>query len=191
MAGLRVGHAMCVFRKLLLVVSSALLVLLSIAAAEQPLKPINAPSVKPPGATVNHLINKSGYVFAGTVQAVMHISPTEATGIGSTEITFHVDRAIRGVENGQKLTVREWAGLWRSGEHYRVGERLLLFLYPPSKLGFTSPVGGPSGRFIVDQGLRIVVEPKPTSPATAVNAGQDVKVVTLGDFVRMLDGKDK
>src|SRR5258708_29179611 len=48
------------------------------------------------------------------------------------------------------LTIHEWAGLWSIGERYRLGERVLLFLYPPSKLGLTSPVAGAVGRFAMD-----------------------------------------
>jgi len=40
--------------------------------------------------------------------------------------------------------------LWSFGLRYRRGERALLFLYPPSRLGLTSWVGGPLGRFAVD-----------------------------------------
>jgi hypothetical protein len=37
---------------------------------------------------------------------------------------------------------------------------VLLFLYPPSKLGLTSAVGGPIGRFSVDPLNRILLTPK-------------------------------
>ena len=61
---------------------------------------------------------------------------------------------------GQQLTIHEWAGLWAVGERfYRVGERLMLFLHAPSKLGLTSPVGGAAGRFSVGQGGRILLDP--------------------------------
>ncbi len=67
---------------------------------------------------------------------------------------------MRGVRTGQTLAIREWAGLWESGERYRRGERVLLFLYPPSKLGLTSPVAGPLGRFRIGPDGHIVVDPK-------------------------------
>jgi len=72
-------------------------------------------------------------------------------------ITFRVEQAIRGVRTGQMLVIREWAGLWESGERYRTGERVLLFLYSPSKLGLTSPVGGPLGRFAMDSNGRVIL----------------------------------
>jgi hypothetical protein len=64
---------------------------------------------------------------------------------------------MRGASPGKNLTIHEWAGLWTSGERYRVGEHVLLFLYPPGKLGLTSPVAGAMGRFATDSQGRIVL----------------------------------
>ena len=62
-------------------------------------------------------------------------------------ITFLVTDALRGATPGKTLTFSEWDGLWTSGDRYRVGEDLLLFLYPPSgDLGLTTTVAGTRGR---------------------------------------------
>ena len=104
--------------------------------------------------TFQHLTRNSGYIFSGTVKSVSMLEPDSLNSVGSIKITFHVENAVRGVRKGQMLVVREWAGLWESGgesgEHYRVGERVALFLFRPGKLGLTSPVGGALGRFEVD-----------------------------------------
>jgi len=55
------------------------------------------------------------------------------------------------VRRGQTVEINEWAGLWQSGERYHAGERVLLFLYPPSRLGLTSPAGNRAGRFPVNR----------------------------------------
>ena len=47
--------------------------------------------------------------------------------------------------------------LWSGAQRYRVGERVLLFLYPPSKLGLTSCVGGAVGRFTIDPRGRVLL----------------------------------
>ena len=101
-------------------------------------------------ATVRRTIRASGKIFAGTVARVEHADPAAISGISTTQITFRAEEPIRGVSRGQVVRVREWAGLWQAGEQYRVGEHVLLFLYPPSKLGLTSPVGGPAGRLTID-----------------------------------------
>jgi hypothetical protein len=104
------------------------------------------------------LARSSGYIFAGTVKSVERAA-LKRNGVATVLITFHVDQAMRGVRAGQTLAIREWAGLWESGERYRPGERVLLFLYPPSKLGLTSPVGGPRGRFRIDPSGQVIVNP--------------------------------
>jgi len=60
-------------------------------------------------------------------------------------VTFRIDEAIRGVKKGQSIQISEWGGLWQAGERYQAGEHVLLFLYPQSKLGLTSPVAGSLG----------------------------------------------
>ncbi len=107
---------------------------------------------------VSPLTLQAGYIFAGTVKAVRRVTP-HARGVTTVQITFHVDKAIRGVHAGQNLDVREWAGLWEAGERYRPGERVLLFLYRPSKLGLTSPIGGPAGRFKLDDEGQVILDP--------------------------------
>ncbi len=105
-----------------------------------------------PGAlvdNVNQFARSSGYIFSGTVLKIQRTTAGQ-NAVAFTQITFRVDEAIQGVRSRKIFTIREWSGLWDSGERYRPGERVLLFLYPVSKLGFTSPVGGPLGRFAVD-----------------------------------------
>jgi hypothetical protein len=111
------------------------------------------------------LIRSSGYIFSGTVQSVERAAP-KGNGVATVLITFHVDQAMRGVRAGQTLAIREWGGLWESGERYRAGERVLLFLHPPSKLGLTSPVGGSMGRFRIGPDGRVVFDPGRTGLPT-------------------------
>ncbi|MGH9545559.1 MAG: hypothetical protein ACRD23_10125 [Terriglobales bacterium] len=119
------------------------------------------PSAKPLSPMLSglgQLTRGSGYIFDGTVMSVEPMAQDQTNGVAMVQITFRVEQAIRGVRGGQVLVIREWAGLWNSGERYRRGERLLLFLYSPSKLGLTSAVGGPLGRFTVDSGGNAVFE---------------------------------
>jgi hypothetical protein len=129
--------------------------------AEQPSRS-EIPGTNQPGSSPRHsrpLTRSSGYIFAGTVKSVERLAP-KGNGVATVQISFHVDQAMQGVHTGQMLTIREWAGLWESGQRYRLGERVLLFLYPPSKLGLTSPVRGPLGRFRIGPDGRVVVDPR-------------------------------
>jgi len=103
------------------------------------------------------LTRAAGTIFSGTVMSVHRIAAKRSGEVETVQVSFRVEHAIRGTQTGQRLTIREWAGLWNSGERYRVGDRLMLFLYPPSKLGLTSPVGGPQGRFAVDKNGQVTI----------------------------------
>ncbi len=127
--------------------------------AERPVRPGAGDPQPPPGISQRPVVQSSGYAFAGTVKAVQHVAAAKRNRIATTRITFHVDNAIRGARTGQTLVISEWAGLWPFGEQYRPGERVLLFLYPPSKLGLTSPVRGSAGRFRIGGRGRVVVPP--------------------------------
>ncbi len=96
-------------------------------------------------------------IFSGTVRSVERRPTTRGSAVETVAVTFHVDSALRGVTSGEDLTISQWIGLWASGQRYRVGERVLLFLYPPSKLGLTSSVAGPMGRFNVDPWGRVLL----------------------------------
>jgi hypothetical protein len=110
------------------------------------------------GPQWKQLARRAGIIFAGTVlaTAAQTVTPAEATvrvvpgAIPSIQWRFRVDEAIAGVESGQILTVREWAGASSMHRALRPGERILILLYPPSRLGLTSPVGGPLGLIPLD-----------------------------------------
>ncbi|MGH9513724.1 MAG: hypothetical protein ACRD2U_16465 [Terriglobales bacterium] len=137
-----------------------------------------------------HLTRNAGYIFSGTVTAVSMIEPGSRNSLGATQITFHVENAFRGVRKGQTLVIREWAGLWQAGEHYRVGERVTLFLFAPGKLGLTSPVGRQLGRFQLDPYGRVLLNREhisaiSTDPALA-SRWQGKNQITWKEFSRAI-----
>ena len=119
--------------------------------------PINSPIAPSPPARLPTPVSfpgiarSAGKIFSGTVKSIARKPATRGSAVETMAITFHVDNAIRGATPGEDLTISQWIGLWTSGQRYRVGERVFLFLYPNSKLGLTSSVAGPMGRFNVDQ----------------------------------------
>ncbi len=142
----------------------------------------------PPGTGPRPIIQSSGCAFAGTVKSVQHVAAARANRIATTRITFHVDDAIRGARTGQALAISEWAGLWSSGEQYRPGEHVILFLYPPSKLGLTSPVRGFAGRFRVGGRGRIVVPPEQrfSLPAQIQARLEENGEIPVAEFARLM-----
>ena len=99
----------------------------------------------------------AGTIFSGTVTSIARRPATSAQVVETVAITFHIDNAIRGTIPGENLTISQWIGLWSGGQRYRIGERVLLFLYPPSKLGLTSCVAGGMGRFTIDPWGRVLL----------------------------------
>jgi hypothetical protein len=97
------------------------------------------------------LARSAGIIFSGTVTNIQRSAANvPGQAVGTVAITFHVETAIRGATAGKSLTITQWIGLWLSGQRYQIGERLLLFLYPRSRVGLTSCVAAGMGRFAVD-----------------------------------------
>ncbi len=118
--------------------------------------------VAPPGSppiTIGFpvIARGAGTIFSGTVTAIARRLATHGQPVETVAITFRIENAIRGATPGEDLTISQWIGLWSDGQRYRVGERVLLFLYPPSKLGLTSCVAGGMGRFTVDPRGRVLL----------------------------------
>lgn len=119
----------------------------------------------PPGITQQifgfpQLARAAGLIFSGTVTGVVRHPAAGAQSVETVAITFHMEDAIRGTVPGADVTISQWIGTWSSEQRYRVGERLLLFLYRPSNLGLTSCVGGQLGRFAVDPAGRAALSPQ-------------------------------
>lgn len=94
---------------------------------------------------LKQLARDAGIVFSGTVISV-HAEQGDAGDVGIVRVSFRVIDALRGAAAGQILTISEWAGLWTARDRYRVGETVILFLYPPSDvLGLTTTVNGQGG----------------------------------------------
>jgi len=124
----------------------------------EPPGPLPHPPVTPPGTIgLPQLAQVAGMIFSATVTGIARRPAGGGQAIETVAITFHVQNVIRGAKPGEDLTIAQWIGLWSSGQRYRIGERALLFLYPPSKLGLTSCVGGPLGRFDLDPLGRVLL----------------------------------
>jgi hypothetical protein len=110
---------------------------------------------------------RAGMIFAGTVlTGAAPIAANDGTAPGATaavQLRFRVDEAIAGVERGQVVTIHEWAGAWSRHRSMRSGEHILIFLYPRSRLGLTSPVGGSLGQVALDASGKNVAKRRPAA----------------------------
>ena len=145
------------------------------------------------------LARAAGLIFSGHVTAISHApssgqsSELSPEHVEAVAITFHVEQAIRGVIPGEDLTISQWTGLWASGQRYQVGEHVLLFLYPQSKLGLTSRVGGPLGRFRVDPLGRVLLSPQHISvfgASPVVHGRSQIPFNEFAKAVRQASGEE-
>ncbi len=135
--------------------------------------------------TLQHLTSKAGYIFVGRVKSVQYI-PAASGHVPTVKVIFHVEEGLRGVRSGRVFTIRQWAGLWEAGERYRAGERLLLFLYSPSKLGLTSPVAGALGRFSLDSKSQVLLGTERAALWRDSGKHEKVDRVPLRTFIRSM-----
>jgi hypothetical protein len=159
----------CLFRCLL--VASSLLPL-GLCAQTRTIAPSRAPLDLP------QVTRQAGAIFSGRVVSIQPVRIAGSDQTASVAVTFQVEQGIRGARAGQRFTFREWAGLWSGGERYREGERLTLFLYAPSALGLTSPVGGAAGRLSVDRNGMVLLSQQ-----------QQQAIQILPEPVRILRGR--
>jgi len=107
---------------------------------------MSLPSYGQHSQELKRLAREAGIVFSGTVISIEAECYAIPGDVGVIRVGFRVIDGLRGATAGQILTISEWAGLWTSGDRYRIGETVVLFLYPPSdELGLTTTVSGPSG----------------------------------------------
>jgi len=133
----------------------------------------------------------AGTIFSGRVTAVARGANARDSAVETVAITFRVENAIRGTTPGQDLTIFQWMGLWSGGQRYRVGEHVLLFLYPPSKLGLTSSVAGPMGRFVVDPLGRVLLTARHLSAFRADPVLGGKSRIRLADFGRAVQRSEE
>lgn len=155
------------------------------------------------GPQWKQLSRRAGMIFAGTVLTAATQGATTQTAATdravppavpwatpAVQLSFRVDQAIAGVEQGQILTIHEWAGAWSMHRPMRSGQHILIFLYPLSRLGFTSPVRGARGQVALDSSGKNVA--KPESPPPPVPAAtHSVSVVQLERAIRSARGEEE
>jgi hypothetical protein len=172
------------FSRVLLMLSLTFCVVPSAAQS----KPVPSPLIS---ADLERVARKAVLIFTGTVVSIAPARGNESEEINSVEITFQVEQALRGLRTGQRYTIREWAGLWMSGPRYHVGQRMMLFLYGPSRVGLTSSVEGSLGRYDVDRSGQVSIPPTriptPTILPRPIAAGnQHVPIRTFSRAIRQI-----
>jgi hypothetical protein len=110
---------------------------------------------------LQQIVQRAGIIFLGRVEKIEWKHAPAGGTADRVRITFSVLDGVRGARTGTTIQIEEWSGLWTPGhDRYSPGETLFLFLYPRSRLGFTSPVAADAGRIEITPDKRIVLSPE-------------------------------
>lgn len=140
-------------------------------------------------ANLREVTAHAGTILVGRVVSIKPMPPGSTDQVGCVQITLQVEQGIQGARAGEHFSFREWAGLWSGADRYRLGQRMMLFLYTPSGLGLTSPVGGAAGRLPIDASGRVRLTPAqrqsiPVSPSPNIRGAR----VPVRGLVRAIRG---
>lgn len=108
--------------------------------------------------SLSEMATGAGRVVYGRIVEVRSGTHPDYSHIAVTFVTLDVIEMIKG-SAAQRLTFMQFAGAQGRGRNfhlpgYATGEEVMLFLYPESRYGFTSPVGEGQGKFAINNDPR-------------------------------------
>jgi hypothetical protein len=155
----------------------------------EPFLPPTEPATSDIASVMRSLASRAGIIFVGQVEKI------QPNG-GVMDIVFNVQHRVAG-ELGDTYTLREWSGRWSGGQqHFTVGQRAMVFLYPPNAAGLSSPVDGMAGVVpLVPMGADAeplldvrVLATRVERPVGAPIADSDFGAIALGDALAIVGG---
>ncbi len=116
--------------------------------------PWNASAQSSP-VNLEKLVRDSGIIFSGKVVTVETGEKDPGMNLFTTYYTFAIEDALYGVE-GDTVTIMQYGGEAGGRSYYPpgvplfdIGETVVAFFYPRSKIGMTSAVAKGQGKFVV------------------------------------------
>ncbi len=97
---------------------------------------------------LEEIISASNRIFVGICTNVEEIEDDPESKLPVFKYTFKITESIKGLKGKEEITFKQWKPTVKSAG-YEVGEKYVLFLYPDSERGLTSPVGFLQGQFDV------------------------------------------
>ncbi len=98
---------------------------------------------------LDEITDSADRVFAGVCEEIEEIEKDPISNLRVVKYTFKITEAIIGI-NSDEITFTQWKPT-TTDVGYVVGEKYVIFLYPNSRLGLTSPVGYMQGKFLVEK----------------------------------------
>lgn len=95
---------------------------------------------------LEEITDAAGLIFSGVCTNVESIENDPKSNLPVYQYTFKVIDGIKGTNDKESITFKQWQSTAKEAS-YTIGEKYILFLYPESNLGLTSPVGFLQGQF--------------------------------------------
>ena len=99
---------------------------------------------------LEEITSASDRIFTGICTSIEEIEDDPESKLPVFKYTFKIIEAIKGLQGKEEVTFKQWKPTARNAG-YDVGEKYVLFLYPNSERGLTSPVGFLQGQFNVEK----------------------------------------
>ena len=97
---------------------------------------------------LEELAHESDRIFTGICTDIEEIENDSESGLSVVKYTFTITESIKGLDNKQEIIFKQW-NKTAPDLAYEIGAKYILFLYPDSELGLTTPVGFLQGQFQV------------------------------------------
>ncbi len=88
-------------------------------------------------------------IFAGKCISITEIEDDPESKLPVIEYKFKIDESFKGLKGKDEITFKQWKPTTRES-NYDVGKSYVLFLFPNSERGLTSPVGFLQGQFEIE-----------------------------------------
>ena len=97
---------------------------------------------------LEEITSASDRIFTGICTNVEEIEDDLKSKLPVVKYTFKITEAIKGLQEKEEITFKQWQPTTKDAS-YEVEKKHILFLYPNSERGLTSPVGFLQGQFKV------------------------------------------
>ena len=99
---------------------------------------------------LEEITSASDRIFAGICTNVEEIEEDPESKLPVFRYTFNITEPIKGLNGKEEITFKQWKPT-ANGASYETGKKYVLFLYPNSERGLTSPVGFLQGQFEIQK----------------------------------------
>ena len=99
---------------------------------------------------LEEIIFASDRIFTGICTGAEEIEDDPESKLSVVQYTFKITEVMKGLQEKEEITFKQWKPTVKDAG-YEIEKKYILFLYPNSERGLTSPVGFLQGQFEVEK----------------------------------------